>query len=274
MEIKSISSKKILTEAKGFLDFGYTHSLNPYAGCVFGCSYCYVRELPIQKFREQQWGTWIDAKSNASDIYRKEILNLRKRGKFVRIFMSSSTDPYQPIERKSEITRSLLDAMIDHPPDFLLIQTRSPLITRDIDLLVQLKEKCGLRVSMTVETDREDVRKIFAPHAPSIPLRIKALAEIKKAGIATQAAVSPMLPCTPDFPLIFSGHVDRICIDTLTIGDGAEGRRSKKLGMPQLFEAHGFSKWYDTNLHRKAVKHFLKFYPQDMIFVSQEGFAP
>ncbi|MBM7693895.1 DNA repair photolyase [Peribacillus deserti] len=274
MEMKNISSKKILTEAKGFLDFGYTHSLNPYAGCVFGCSYCYVRELPIQKFRDQAWGTWIDTKINASDNYRKEILNLRKKGKTVCIFMSSSTDPYQPIERKAEVTRSLLLAMIENPPDFLLLQTRSPLVTRDIDLLDRLKEKCGLRVSMTIETDREDVRKLFAPNAPSIPLRIKALAAIKKAGIATQAAISPMLPCTPDFPSIFSGHVDRICIDTLTIGDGAGGRRSAKLGMPEIFEEHGFSRWYDTNLHMKAVKHFSKFFPEEMIFVSQEGFAP
>jgi DNA repair photolyase len=69
--------------------------------------------------------------------------------------MSSATDPYQPIERKANIVRGILEAMIDNPPDFLWIQTRSPLITRDIDLFVTLKEKCKVLVSMTIETGRK-----------------------------------------------------------------------------------------------------------------------
>lgn len=73
--------------------------------------------------------------------------------------MSSSTDPYQPIEQKEKVTRSLLEVMVEDPPDFLLIQTRSPLVSRDIDLLQQLKEK--VRVSMTIETDSETIRKHF-----------------------------------------------------------------------------------------------------------------
>lgn len=68
--------------------------------------------------------------------------------------MSSATDPYQPIERKANITRGILDEMVENPPDFLQIQTRSPLITRDINLLIKLKEKCEVLVSMTIETDR------------------------------------------------------------------------------------------------------------------------
>lgn len=52
IEIKEIHSKNILTEAKGYLDVGFTHSLNPYSGCAFSCKYCYVREMPIQKFKE------------------------------------------------------------------------------------------------------------------------------------------------------------------------------------------------------------------------------
>lgn len=118
--------------------------------------------MPIQTYKEIPWGKWIDIKKNAAENYIKEIIKLRKKEKTVNIFMSSSTDPYQPIERKAEITHSLLEAMIENPPDFLLVQTRSPMVTRDIPLLLQLQEKCGVRVSMTIETDREDVRKIFA----------------------------------------------------------------------------------------------------------------
>ncbi len=83
--------------------------------------------------------------------------------------MSSSTDPYQPIEHKEKITQSLLEIMVDNPPDFLLVQTRSPLVLRDIKMLQQLGTK--VRVSMTVETDREDIRKHFTPYAPPIPAK-------------------------------------------------------------------------------------------------------
>lgn len=117
--------------------------------------------------------------------------------------------------------------MIKNPPDLLQIQTRSPLVTRDLDLLVALQESCEVLVSMTIETDREDMKQIFAPHAPGIQLRIKALKDLHEAGLATQAAVSPVLPFTPGFPRLLEGNVDRIWIDTMNIGDGSMGKRSR-----------------------------------------------
>jgi len=274
MEIREIISKNILTEAKGYLDVGFTHSLNPYSGCAFSCLYCYVREMPIQRFREVPWGQWLDIKTNAVENYRKEIMKLRKKEKPVNIFMSSATDPYQPIERKAEITRGILEEMIENPPDFLQIQTRSPLVTRDIDLLVKLKEKCKVLLSMTMETDREDVKQIFAPYAPGIKLRIKALNEVHDAGIATQASISPVLPFTPEFPKALVGIVDHIWIDTLSIGDGAMGKRSERLGMPNLFKQHGLTRWYEKNLHVKVEKYFNKYFPSEMIRVSKNEAFP
>ena len=105
IETKEITAKTILTEVKGYLDVGFTHSLNSYSGCAFACKYCYVREMPIQKFKDMPWGTWLEVKTNAAENYRKEIIKLRKKNKPVHIFMSSATDPYQPIERKAGITR-------------------------------------------------------------------------------------------------------------------------------------------------------------------------
>lgn len=274
VEIKDILSKKILSEAKGYLDIGFTHSLNPYSGCAFSCSYCYVREMPIQKFKEIPWGEWVDIKTNAAENYRKEVINLRRKNKPVNIFMSSATDPYQPIERDAAITRRILEEMIGIPPDLLQIQTRSPLITRDLNLLVNLKEKCELLVSMTIETDREDVKQIFAPYAPGIKLRLKAVREIHEAGIATQASISPVLPFTPDFPKLLEGIVDRIWIDTLNIGDGSMGKRSERLGMPQLFEAHGLSDWYQSDIHFRVEKFFKKSFPHEMIHVSKNEAFP
>ncbi|MEH7547576.1 MULTISPECIES: SPL family radical SAM protein [Bacillaceae] len=274
IEIKEILSKKILTEAKGYLDVGFTHSLNPYSGCAFSCLYCYVREMPIQRFKDISWGEWLDIKTNAAENYRKEIIKLRKKMNPVNIFMSSATDPYQPIERKAEITKGILEEMIENPPDFLQIQTRGPLITRDIDLILKLKEKCDVVVSMTVETDREDIKQIFAPYAPGIKLRIKALKEVHDAGISTQASISPVLPFTPDFPKALDGVVDHIWIDTLSIGDGALGKRSERLGMPNLFEQHGLTRWYEKNLHVKVEKYFYKYFPNEMIRVSKNDAFP
>ncbi|MEK4039382.1 radical SAM protein [Paenibacillus sp. FSL F4-0122] len=210
-----ILSKNILSPAKGQIDVGFTHSLNPYSGCAFSCLFCYVREMPIQKYRELSWGSWIDIKTNAAENYRKEVRRLRSKGAIVNIFMSTVTDPYQPIERKINLTRSLLEEMIESPPDLLQIQTRSPLITRDLDLLVVLKEACKLLVSMIIETDREDVKQIFAPYAPGIRVRLKTLKTLKESGITTQASVSPVLPFTPEFPELLIGIVDTVWIDPL-----------------------------------------------------------
>lgn len=269
MDIKEIISKKILTEAKGYLDVGFTHSLNPYSGCGFSCKYCYVREMPIQRFKGIPWGEWVDIKKNAAEIYRAEAIKLRKKNKPINIFMSSATDPYQPIEQKANITRAILEEMLESPPDFIQIQTRSPLITRDLEILVKLKEKCKVVVSMTVETDRGDIKRIFAPYAPGIKMRLKALKELHSAGIQTQASISPVLPFSPDFPEALKGIVDYIWIDTLLIGDGSDGKRSARLGMPALFEEHDLSKWYQRDIHMKVQKYFQKYYPEEMIRVSK-----
>jgi DNA repair photolyase len=274
VDIKEILSKNILSEAKGYLDIGFTHSLNPYSGCAFSCKYCYVREMPIQKFKEIPWGDWVDIKINAAANYRNEVIKLRRKNKPINIFMSSATDPYQPIERKAAITRRVLEEMIENPPDLLQIQTRSPLITRDIDLLITLKEKCEVLVSMTIETDREDMKRIFAPYAPGIKLRLKALRKLHDAGMSTQASISPVLPFTPDFPKLLNGIVDRIWIDTLTIGDGSMGKRSERLGMPRLFEAQGLSKWYQKDIHVRVEKYFKKSFPDEMIHVSKNEAYP
>jgi DNA repair photolyase len=90
--------------------------------------------------------------------------------------MSSVTDPYQPIESKEKLTRSLLQVMLDYSPT-LVIQTRSPIITRDIDYLQRFKH---LRINMSIPTGSESVRKDFEPRSPSIKARLNALKAIKQ----------------------------------------------------------------------------------------------
>ncbi|WP_377891150.1 radical SAM protein [Alkalihalobacillus sp. R86527] len=268
--IQSRTSRTILTKGSGFLN-GYSHTLNPYAGCAFGCSYCYVRRMPIALFREEDWGEWVDIKENGVALLKKEVPKAKKKGK-VSIFMSSSTDPYQPIEYKTELTRNLLEAMIEETPDFLFLQTRSPLVTRDIDLLKKLGN--NVLVSMTVETDLESVRKIFAPQAPPIPARLKALKELRDAGIPVQAAIAPLLPCSEEFPEKLHQTVNRVTLDDFFMGDGSGGKRTEQLGIRKQFEEHGLSDWYDRKAYLKIKKRLLEKYSEGNIFISQEGFYP
>ena len=131
----------------------------PLRGCSFGCTYCYAAFFQRTKAQQDTWGEWVTVKENAPDL----IAGLpagKLDGK--RIYMSSVTDPYQPVERKSLITRRILELMTQRHAPRLVVQTRSPLVTRDIDLFGKIEERGGrVQVNMTVTTDDEDVRKTF-----------------------------------------------------------------------------------------------------------------
>lgn len=262
--------KTILNKGTGYLS-GYTHSLNPYTGCSFGCSYCYVRQMPVSLFREGEWGKWVDVKNGAASLLSKELTREKAKGK-VTIFMSSSTDPYQPIEHKENVTRSLLEVMVDNPPDFLLVQTRSPLVSRDIDLLQQLKEK--VRVSMTIETDSETIRKHFTPEAPPIQARMRTLQLLADSGIPTQVAIAPILPSGEYFPVKLKPFVNRICIDDFFMGDGSGGKRTKKLRIEEKYVELGLEEWYGPKTIKQVYERFAKVFPETQLYISQQGFEP
>ncbi|WP_232019898.1 radical SAM family protein [Ureibacillus thermosphaericus] len=117
------------------------------------------------------------------------------------------------------------------------------------------------------------MKQIFAPYAPSINKRLEVLKKLHDANITTQAAVSPVLPFTHEFPKRLKDKVDYIWIDTLTIGDGADGKRSLRLKMPDLFVENHFSEWYKQDLHIKVAEYFKRYFPNEMIRVSkQEAF--
>ncbi|WP_299089629.1 radical SAM protein [uncultured Metabacillus sp.] len=262
--------KTLLNKGTGFLA-GYTHSLNPYTGCSFACSYCYVRQMPVSLFREGEWGKWVDVKKGAARILKKELQRAKEKGK-VTIFMSSSTDPYQPIEHKEKVTRSLLEVMAEDQPDFLLVQTRSPLVRRDIDLLQALKEK--VRVSMTIETDSETIRRKFTPDAPPIAARLKTLELLRGAKIPTQAAIAPVLPSSEAFPETLKSVVNRVCIDDYFMGDGSGGKRTKRLGIQAIYETLALEEWYGPIAYKKVYDRLARVFPEDQLYVSQRGFEP
>jgi DNA repair photolyase len=270
MNIQEKQAKTILTPAAGFVS-EFSHTLNPYSGCAFGCKYCYVREMPIARFRDEEWGTWVDVKKNAAALLPKEIQKARKKGP-VTIFLSTATDPYQPAESKYEITRALLEAMLLEPPDFLFVQTRSPLAKRDVDLFQQFGKK--IRVSMTIETDLEKIRKLFTPSAPPIAARLSALKEITEAGVPTQAAISPLLPCTKNIARVLREVTSRAVIDNFFMGDGSRGKRTEKMGIRKIYEDHNLLSWYDPDAYKFVLELLKQEFDDVELLISNQGFVP
>jgi DNA repair photolyase len=200
-------AKTLLTKASGFIS-AYDFTLNPYKGCQYGCSYCYAAAFsPNQKMR-QDWGNWVIIKQNAAQLLEKELKTWNKRHPDTppSIYMSTVTDPYQPIESKAKLTRELLTVMVAYQPT-LVIQTRSPAIVRDLDILKQFQR---LRINMSVPTGSESVRKDFEPRSPSIKARLKAVGTLKHSipfdpdrDIRFSITVTPVLPTLPAEEITF-----------------------------------------------------------------------
>ena len=188
VEVAYAPVRDILTRATGFMD-AYDFTLNPYAGCSFGCTYCYAAFFSHGIEKRDSWGLWVDVKENAIECLRRRSRSLD--GKL--IYMSSVTDPYQPIERQLALTRGLLEILARHRPK-LVVQTRSPDAVRDADLFRQIVDRGGrVQVNMTITTDDEEVRRTFEPFCPSNPARLRAARELSARGVNTCVTMTPLL---------------------------------------------------------------------------------
>ena len=209
-EVTYAPASQILTRATGFMD-EYDFTLNPYSDCSFGCTYCYAAFFGRTRDQRDSWGHWVTVKDNAPELMERAAIyspRLRKSddaslmvresppgfldGK--RVYMSSVTDPYQPIERQVGLTRQLLEIMADGHRPKLVIQTRSPDVVGDCDLFKQIVDNGGrVQVNMTITTDDEDIRKTFEPFCPSNPERMAAIAEVREEGIDSCITMTPLL---------------------------------------------------------------------------------
>lgn len=239
---------RALTPTGGFLK-GFAFTLNPYVGCAFGdnggCPFCYVRAMPVARAESGPWGAWVVAKRNLPALLERELqtLDTARRLAAATIFMSSATDPYQGLERRLKLTRAALEAFLRHPPRRLLVQTRSPLVERDLDLLRALEDR--VIVSLTIETDDDSVRRALTPTSPSVERRLRCARVIRAAGVFVQVAVAPMMPNHPQrFAAILDEAADRVIVDTYFDGDGANGRRSRALEIGALYERLGYEGWF------------------------------
>jgi DNA repair photolyase len=206
--VKEVRASSILNKSKI-----YDYCLNPYTGCQFSCRYCYAR-LFIRRFsgHKEPWGEFVDVKGNAPELLKKQLIRARK-GK---VWVSSVTDSYQPLEKKYGLTRKCLEELAKSQFP-VIIQTKSELVLRDLDLIQEFED---IEVGFTITTDDEEVAKFFEPHASPVKQRLMALEKIHAQGIRTFAFIGPILPGNPE-KLIASleGKTDNILIDRMNYMD-------------------------------------------------------
>jgi DNA repair photolyase len=205
--VRETQAKSILSSSKI-----YDYALNPYTGCEHACSYCYARFMKRFTGHREPWGEFVDAKVNAPDLLAVEI-GRKKRGA---VWVSGVCDPYQPLEERYRLTRDCL-AILVRVGWPIRIQTRSPLVTRDLDLL---REAHDLEVGLSITTADDSVRRLFEPRAPAIGERLRALEELHGAGVKTFVMIAPMLPGAEDLAGALAGMVDYVLLDRMNYGYG------------------------------------------------------
>jgi DNA repair photolyase len=254
-QVFEAQASSILSATTGFIaEAGFTHSLSPARNCTFGCSYCYVPSMRIYGGLKPEdwrhWGQFTTFKSNAPELLRRQ---LRKDQM---IYCSPLVDPYQPAEETEQLMPRILDELLLRPPKVFVIQTRGPLIVRDLPRLVQLADRTNLRVSFSITTNREEMRKTYEPHCATLDCRLKAIRELRRAGITTFATLAPLLPCDPEeLAGIALGATDQDII-----GDPLHVRSVKPRGATTREAAfaisgkHGFEEWLDPRFQSGVVE--------------------
>jgi DNA repair photolyase len=206
-------------------------SINPYVGCVFGCAYCYARYA--HRYAVERIAAAEHDVATASEIdepplppwlaFERRILVKREAGRVLRrqlagptrlaglrrdgVVIGTATDPYQPAERRFRLTRGILEVLAEHAGLGVTIITKSPLVTRDVDLLMRIaaRSKISVHVSL-ITTDRELARRL-EPRAPTPEARLRAIARLRAHGIEVGVNVMPVLPGITDAPRLLESLV-------------------------------------------------------------------
>ncbi len=195
-ELITDSTQKIISENSS-PDIPFSKSINPYRGCEHGCIYCYAR--PMHEFLGMSAGldfeSRIVVKRDAAHLLRKTLAS--PAWKPEPIVLSGVTDPYQPVEKQLEITRSCLEVLADARNPAGLI-TKNYLVTRDIDLLSQLARYNAVRVTLSITTLDDDLARIMEPRTSRPERRLDAVRALSRAGIPVSVNVAPIIPGLTD----------------------------------------------------------------------------
>ncbi|MGH7717572.1 MAG: radical SAM protein [Gemmatimonadaceae bacterium] len=210
-------------------------SINPYVGCAFGCAYCYARyahryvmeraaaadKLEGDVSRDfRQMPPWlaferhIFVKRNAPAVLQRTLRHGGEKHLALAagdtIVIGTATDPYQPAERRFRVTRGILETLAQHPGLDVVIITKSPLVTRDVDVLTRIARHSSLCVHLSLITLRRDLARRLEPRAPTPESRVRALERLREAGIDAGINCMPVLPGITDDPFDLEALVKRV----------------------------------------------------------------
>lgn len=227
IRIKEIEAKRGLGKSN-LPELDYT--LNPYLGCLHGCIYCYAINFTADREASLNWGEVVAVRKNIIEKLKHDAQNLKKGV----VGLSTITDPYQPIEAKYRLSRESLEILLSK--GFRVsIQTKSPLVLRDLDILLKYKQRVD--VGFTVTTMDSRISRLIEPYTPSPLSRAKALEKLNENGIETWIFLGPILPGINDAPEQIEAVLDlakktksRVIYDTFARYSGAIALMRRTIG--------------------------------------------
>ena len=214
IEFRAMTARSILNKSISKRQLSLAYSINPFRGCEFACRYCYARYTHeflqptsiatpppgTHDIPQQPWALAFEReiylKENAAWLLEQELRTLAPRlaQNQDEIAIGTATDPYQPIERRVGITRSLLEVFAKHRGLRIGLITKSSLITRDIDLFQQIAARNTLVLHVTITTADAELARLLEPRAPRPDLRFAAVKKLRAAGLTAGVLCSPLLP--------------------------------------------------------------------------------
>jgi DNA repair photolyase len=199
VEYFTLPAKSLLNRCVSNRNLPFTWTINPYRGCEFGCRYCYARYThEFMEMRDAaEFEQKIYVKQHTADLLRRELRRVKPEEA---IALGTATDPYQPAERRYEVTRGILEEFARHRGFELGIVTKSNLIVRDLNLLRAVSQNNALSIHLTVTTLNVELARILEPRAPRPDLRIDAVRQLSAAGLTVGVSCSPVLPGITDSP--------------------------------------------------------------------------
>lgn len=194
VKIREIFCKSAIGKC-GFPGGGFC--INPYVGCEHSCCYCYARFMKRFTGHTEEWGTFVDVKINIAEVLEKQLRSPKYNGE--RIYISTVTDPYQPLEGKYKLTRSILKVLLNHQNPISIL-TKSDMVLSDLDLLKQFKK---VDVNFTITTLDEKWKKLVEPNSPTVKRRLAAMKKLTDEEITILAMMGPYWPIFTDPEALF-----------------------------------------------------------------------
>jgi DNA repair photolyase len=198
VEYFTLPTRSLLNRVVSNRNLPFTWAINPYRGCEFACKYCYARYThEFMEMTDEDFEHKIFVKQHAADLLRHELKKVKRAEP---IAIGTATDPYQPAERRYEVTRAILEEFARHRGFEIGIVTKSNLVVRDTELLRAIGCHNRLFVSVTITTVNVGLARILEPRAPRPDLRLEAVRQLNLAGVAAGINCAPVLPGITDGP--------------------------------------------------------------------------